>query len=168
MNIRFNSRKILIHGLVLVLVGLIWGIVVPLTPYPRLALGAHIQFVTNGMLIVLLGGLLLGLPHKVGARSVTVMTIAVWLTWAMALSEIANSWWGTTEMLSIAANQAGATGGADWQELIVMLTHIGAGLGLIVAWSLLIIGFIGHSTDSEMLAQQGAQADSPSSGRPAV
>ena len=60
----------------------------------------------------------------------------------MALSEAANAWWGTAKMLPIAASQAGATGGTPLQELVVELTHIAAALGLIVAWSLLVVGFV--------------------------
>lgn len=142
MSVHSSSRQILIQGLMLVLVGLVWGIVVPHTPYPRLALGAHIQLVTNGLLIIVLAVLLLTLPHRVGRRSLWVMLMAVALTWAMGLSEVANAWWGTIQMLPIAAAQAGATGGTAWQELVVKLTHIGAGLGLIAAWSLLLIGFL--------------------------
>ena len=48
-------------------------------------------------------------------------------------------------MLPIAASQAGATGSEPWQELVVKLTHIGAALGLIIAWSLLIVGFVKHA-----------------------
>jgi hypothetical protein len=70
------------------------------------------------------------------------MVLAAWLTWTMALSELANAWWGTLQPLSIAARQAGATGGEPWQELLLKLTHIGAGLGLIIAWALLVIGFL--------------------------
>jgi hypothetical protein len=66
----------------------------------------------------------------------------------MALSEVANAWWGTTQMLSIAAAQAGATQAEPWQELVVNLTHIGAGLALIVAWSLLVIGFLTQAPSS--------------------
>ncbi len=142
MSVRSGSRQLLIHGMVLVLVGLVCGLLVPGTPYPRLALGAHIQFVTNGMLFIVLATALLALPHSVGLKSVWVMVVAAWLTWTMAISEVANSWWGTTQMLSIAASQAGATGGEPWQELVVKLTHIGAGLGLIVAWSFLVFGFL--------------------------
>ena len=145
MSVRSGSRHILIHGMVLVLVGLVWGLLVPTTPHPRLALGAHIQFVTNGMLFIVLATLLLALPHSVGLKSVWVMVVAVWLTWAMAMSEVANAWWGTTQTLPIAASQAGATGGEPWQELVVTLTHIGAGLGLIIAWSLLVVGFVKHA-----------------------
>ena len=148
MSIRGTSRQVLIHGMVLVLVGLIWGLVVPGTPHPRLALGAHIQFVTNGMLFIVLATALLALPHNVGLKSVWVMVVAAWLTWSMAISEVANSWWGTTQMLSIAASQAGATGGEPWQELVVKLTHIGAGFGLIIAWSLLVVGFLRHDSST--------------------
>jgi hydroxylaminobenzene mutase len=149
MSIHSSSRQILVHGLMLVLAGLVWGLVVPNTPYPRLALGAHIQFETNGLLFIVLATLLLALPHRVGRLSVRVMLLAAWLTWAMALSEVANAWWGTNQMLPIAAAQAGATGGAPWQELVVKLTHIGAGLSLIVAWLLLVVGFVKRAPDKQ-------------------
>jgi len=108
MTIQGGSRQLLMHGMVLVLVGLVWGLVVPGTPYPRLALGAHIQFVSNGMLFIVLAISLLALPNRVGLKSIWVMVLAAWLTWTMALSELANAWWGTLQPLSIAARQAGA------------------------------------------------------------
>ncbi len=56
MTIQTGGKQILIHGLALVLAGLVWGFALgfapPLTPYPRLAVGAHIQFATNGLLFV--------------------------------------------------------------------------------------------------------------------
>lgn len=142
MTVHGGSRQILIHGMLLVLVGLLWGFAVPATPYPRAAVGAHIQFVTNGLLLMAVATVLLTLPHRVGLRSVWVMVMAAWLTWAMALSEVANSWWGTTHMLPIAARQAGAAGGEPWQELVVALAHIGAGVGLVIAWTVLVVGFL--------------------------
>lgn len=150
MNSRDRSRHVLVHGLMLVMLGLFWGFVVPHTPYPRLALGAHIQLITNGLLLVVMAVMLLALPHRVGPRSVGVMLLAAWLTWAMGLSEVANAWWGTTQMLPIAAGQAGATGGLPWHELVVKLTHIAAGLGLVAAWALLIIGFLRRPDAAEI------------------
>jgi len=149
MNVQGGSRQILIHGAILVLVGLTWGLVVPATPHPRLALGAHIQFVSNGMLFIVLATALLALPHSVGLKSIRVMVLAAWLTWAMALSEIANSWWGTTQTLPIAASQAGVIGAESWQELVVRASHIGAGLALIVAWSLLVVGLAKPASSAE-------------------
>lgn len=64
MSVQVGSRGILIHGMLLVLVGLVWGFAVPGTPHPRLALGAHIQFVTNGILFMVLATALLTLPHS--------------------------------------------------------------------------------------------------------
>ena len=52
------------------------GPLVPGTPHPRLALGAHIQFVTNGMLFIVLATALLVLPHNVGLKSIWVMVVA--------------------------------------------------------------------------------------------
>ena len=141
MSVPNNARRILIHGLALVLAGLAWGLVVPHAPYPRLALVAHVQFESNGMLIIILAMLLLKFPHRVGPRSTFVMLVAAWLTWAMVLSEAANAWWGTTQILPIAAGQAGARGGTAWQESVIKITHIGAAIALIVAWALLIAGF---------------------------
>jgi (hydroxyamino)benzene mutase len=138
MNIQDRGRHILIHGLMLVMVGLLWGFVVPQTPYPRLALGAHIQFVTNGILIITMAAVLLQIPHSAGPKSAGVMLLAAWLTWPMALSEVANAWWGTAQMLPIAAAQAGTTGGAGWQESIVKATHVVAGLGLVAGWGSLV------------------------------
>jgi hypothetical protein len=60
----------------------------------------------------------------------------------MAISEMANAWWGTKETLPIAASQAGVAGGAPWQEMVVNLAHLAAGAALIVAWSLLAFGVL--------------------------
>ncbi len=142
MIVQRGGRHILIHGMTLVLVGLLWGLVVPHTPYPRLALSAHIQFESYGLLYMVMAVLLLKLQHSAGQKSIVFMVLSVWLTWPMVLSEAANAWWGTTQLLPIAASEAGATGGEPWQELVVKLTHIVAGLSLIVAWLLLIVGFV--------------------------
>jgi hydroxylaminobenzene mutase len=154
-NVRGGGRQILIHGATLVLVGLVWGLIVPDTPHPRLALGAHIQFISNGILFIVLATVLLALRHSVGPKSVWVMVLAVWLTWAMALSEVANSWWGTTQTLPIAARQAGVMGAEPWQEMVVRVTHMGAGLGLIIAWALLVIGLLKSACSSGVDARNG-------------
>jgi hydroxylaminobenzene mutase len=142
MNAAKGTKQILIHGMMFILVGLVWGLVVPHTTYPRLALAAHIGFEGNGIMFIVVAILLSTLPHQLGRKSIFVILLAVWLAWIMMLSEIANAWWGTTGILPIAASQAGATGGTSWQELVVTLAHISAGLALIAAWTLIIIGFV--------------------------
>jgi len=149
MTIQTGGKQILIHGLALILAGLFWGFAPSVTPYPRLAVGAHIQFETNGLLFVVLSILLLRLPHRVGGKAVWVIVVSAWLTWLMALSEVANSWWGAKQMLPVAAGQAGAAGAALWQEFVVKLCHIPAALGLILSLLLLIIGFVRHPAAAE-------------------
>lgn len=141
MNVAQGGRRVLMHGLSLVFAGLLWGLAVPLTPHPRLALVAHIQFEVNGLLLLAMGTLLLALPHRAGPKSLRVMEIAAWLVWPMILSQIANAWWGTTRALPIAGAQAGVTGGAPWQEALVYGAHGLASVGLIAAWALLVAGF---------------------------
>ena len=140
------ARQILIQGMLFILVGLLWGLVVPHTPFPRLALSAHLQFEQSGIVFMLVGIVLLTLPHRVGTKSLAMMLITVVLVWLMALSEAANAWWGTVQMLPLAAHEAGATGGTPWQEAIIKLTHISAGLALIVSFVLLILGFAKKSS----------------------
>lgn len=142
MNAQSRGRTILIHGVAMTLAGLLWGLAVPHTPYPRLALGAHIQFVTNGMLLTVLAVVLLAVPLVLGRRAFAVMRLAAWLTWPMAISEAANAWWGANKMLPIAAAQAGASGAAPWQEGVILVTHIAAGLVLIAAWALLLAAVV--------------------------
>jgi hypothetical protein len=50
-------------------------------------LGAHIQFVTNGILFIVLAVLVLKLPHNLGHKSIWAMVLSVRLVWPMALSE---------------------------------------------------------------------------------
>lgn len=150
MTVQSGSRQILVHGMTLVLVGLIWGFAIPITPHPRLALGAHIQFVTNGMLFMVMSIAMLAIPNRVGLKSMWIMLLAAWLTWAMAMSEAANSWWGTKQTLPITASQANATGGEPWQELVVTLTHLAAGVALIIAWGLFLFGFLKQDSKKAM------------------
>ena len=62
----------------LILVGLVWGFVVPHTTSPRLALTAHIQFMVNGLLLMIMGEVVVKFITRIGARSmaVTVLTLA--------------------------------------------------------------------------------------------
>lgn len=144
MNIRTDGKQILLHGMAMILAGLFLGFVPPLAPFPRLAVGAHIQLEMHGILFMVLGAVLLGLPHSTGARSVRVMLVTVWLTWLMALTEVANAWWGANQLLPVAAKQAGAMGAAPWQEMLIKASHVPAGLGLIISFALLIAGFAKH------------------------
>jgi (hydroxyamino)benzene mutase len=137
-----GQRQILIQGLALIFVGLVWGLATPVTPFPRLGLAAHVQFIENGMLLALQALILAAHPALLGGWSIRTVVIAAWTTWPMVLSEVANAWWGTARMLPIAAAQAGAGGGQAWQEITVMTAHVVAALAFIVAWGTLLLAVV--------------------------
>ncbi|MBT8138276.1 MAG: hypothetical protein KJP25_00790 [Gammaproteobacteria bacterium] len=140
MNTKTTGRRVLLHGLSMILVGLVWGLGVPHTPFPRIALSAHIQLEVNGLLFVTLSLVVLKALPTLGRVSCIALHSAAWLAWPMLISAVGNAWWGTNQTLSIAALQAGATGGNAWQEAFVTATHVAGGLSLIVAVTLLLVG----------------------------
>lgn len=140
------SRSNLRQGALYLLIGLIWGLVVPTAPFPRLALGAHIQLTTHGLMF-LVGGLVI--PHLLTGSNGIVSRILIYaprLTWLVMLSEMANGWWGTVKTLPIAAAQAGATGGTPWQERLVTSTHVIGAMVLIAYWGVIFVGLYGNPT----------------------
>jgi (hydroxyamino)benzene mutase len=140
MNIDKCTRAILISGTAMILVGLLGGILVPMTPHPRLALGAHIQFVTNGMLFVLQACVLQIFRPSFGTKAAWITVMAAFFTWLMAISEWLNAWWGTLQTLPLAGGQAGATGGTPLQEVLVKAPHGLAAIALILSWALVLKG----------------------------
>lgn len=136
------SRSILRQGAVYMLVGLIWGMVIPATPFPRLALGAHIQLTVHGVMFLVAGLVILHLPKTTGSASAKILTAGPWLTWPVMLSEMANAWWGTLKMLPISAEQAGAKGAEAWQEYVVTVTHLIGAVGLIAFWGVILVGLL--------------------------
>ena len=134
------SRSNLRQGAVYMLVGLIWGMVIPATPFPRLALGAHIQLTAHGVMFLVAGLVILHLPKTIGSVSAIILAAGPWLTWPVMLSEMANAWWGTRKMLPIAAEQAGAVGAEAWQETIVTVAHLIGAVALIAFWGVILVG----------------------------
>jgi (hydroxyamino)benzene mutase len=134
------SRSNLRQGAVYMMVGLLWGLVVPAAPFPRLALDAHIELTAHGVMFLVAGLVISHLTFATNGMASRILISAPWLTWLVMLSEMANGWWGTTKMLPIAAAQAGATGAAGWQEGIVTAAHLLGALVLIVYWAVILVG----------------------------
>ncbi|KIV83488.1 hypothetical protein PV11_05509 [Exophiala sideris] len=131
--------QIIASGAGLLFMGLLWGLNVPNTPFPRLALTAHIGAMTEGSMILATG--LLVKQTDILELSSLQQTVVVWginAAWVSILSEVINSYWGAKDMLPIAALQARANGGATWQEAIVSISHLVAGPAMIVGFGTLI------------------------------
>jgi hypothetical protein len=146
------SRSNLRQGAVYMLVGLLWGMVVPATPFPRLALGVHIQLTASGVMFLVAGLVILRLPIAGRSVSARILIGGPWLTWPVVLTEMANAWWGTRQMLPIAAGQAGATGGAVWQERLVTVAHAIGALVLLAYWSVILLGLFQNPAQEEKQA----------------
>src|SRR5262249_37574300 len=141
-------RSTLCQGAAFLLVGLVWGLAVAKRPLPRLALGAHLQLTSHGVMF-LVAGLVIGHAGLgTGRIAARILTAAPWLTWPVALSEMANAWWGTREMLPVSAQQAGATGGSAWQEGVVTAAHVVGALALIAYWGTILRGLLRGSDAS--------------------
>ena len=134
------SRSNLRQGAVYMLVGLVWGMVIPASPFPRLALGAHIQLTAHGVMFLVAGLVILNLPFRRGGVSAKILAAGPWLTWPVMLTEMANGWWGARKTLPIAAGQAGAAGAEPWQETIVTLAHLIGAVVLIAYWGVMVVG----------------------------
>ena len=52
-----TGKRLLWHGLLLVLLGLLTGLVIPLLTNPRMGLSAHLEGVMNGVLLAVLAAL---------------------------------------------------------------------------------------------------------------
>jgi hydroxylaminobenzene mutase len=143
------SRSVLRQGAVFMMVGLIWGMVVPKTPFPRLALGAHIQLTGSGVMFLVAGLVISHLALVTSRLTRGILLAGPWLTWPMALSEMANAWWGTRDMLPIAAQQAAASGGAIWQEHIVTAAHLIGAVAVLAFWATILIGLFGKPLDAQ-------------------
>ncbi len=128
------SRSSLRQGVVYILVGLVWGLAIHSAGYPRLALGAHLQLMTHGVMFLVVGLLVshLGLGRSGLTRGILIA--GPWLTWPLILTEMANAWWGTHDILPLAAKEAGAPGAASWQELIVTVGHALGVLVMLIYW----------------------------------
>lgn len=147
--------SLLRHGSGLIGFGLLFGFAVPFTPYPRLALTAHIQFAVEGTMVVAAGLLLDSKPFRNPSGQATDKTVAEYLVpwqrrvvywgltgiWVTLLSEAANAWWGTQWVLKIAHDAAGLTGDGPasiWMERVVAVAHkpFAALLAVVVSASL--------------------------------
>lgn len=130
-----NSRRRLIwHGMLLFLLGLLTGFVEEKFSNPRMGLAAHLEGVMNGTFLVALGAVW------------TEVTLTAWLKaatyWAALYGTYAN--WAVTTLAAVFGTAAlspitgAGHGGQPWQENIVTLGFMSVGV-VIIACSVMIL-----------------------------
>ncbi|KAK3689718.1 hypothetical protein B0T22DRAFT_441180 [Podospora appendiculata] len=144
------------HGSALIGFGLLFGFVIPMTPYPRLGLTAHIQFAVEGTMVTAAGLLLNSSPYPVegttGPGPKVVDKLPSWQRklvywscagiWVTLLSEAVNAWWGTQWVLPIAHHAAGLVGDGPakvWMEQVIQFTHMPFAVALATVWPVVTI-----------------------------
>lgn len=115
LDISPRAHRLLWHGTVLFLLGLVTGFTLPLTENPRMALAAHLEGLMNGMFLVLLGLIWSRLRLSERARR-WLVGLALYGTYANWASTLLAAFFGTGRSTPIAG--AGHSGAA-WQEAIV-------------------------------------------------
>jgi hydroxylaminobenzene mutase len=75
--------------------GFIWGVLIPIPPYPRIALSAHLNIIQHGLLSIA-AGLIVG-EGLASYSDWQIWTIAGahFGLWALDIIGGLNSWWGT-------------------------------------------------------------------------
>ncbi|KAL7816707.1 hypothetical protein V8C26DRAFT_400322 [Trichoderma gracile] len=148
------------HGGGLVACGMLFGFLVPLVPYPRLGLTAHIQFGVQGCMVLVTGLILqsdpLGrfsgpgeeaprrMPQLADSLSWWQEHAIYWgctTIWATMFAEVGNAWWGTRWTLPIVHQAAGLLGrdvAARWMEVLVAATHFPLALPLASVWPIIL------------------------------
>ncbi|KAL7916453.1 hypothetical protein GGI35DRAFT_473732 [Trichoderma velutinum] len=149
------------HGGGLVGFGMLFGFLLPIVPYPRLGLTAHIQFGVQGCMVLVTGLVLQSDPlasprsqdaETPGHRVQLADRLSWWqeqmiywgcaAVWATLLAEAGNAWWGTKWTLPIAYQAAGLLGGsheaARWMELVVVATHFPLAIPLASMWPIIL------------------------------
>eukprot|EP00656_Telonema_subtile_P000542 TRINITY_DN10250_c0_g1_i2.p1 TRINITY_DN10250_c0_g1~~TRINITY_DN10250_c0_g1_i2.p1 ORF type:complete len:260 (-),score=27.40 TRINITY_DN10250_c0_g1_i2:278-982(-) len=136
-----TGRRLIVSGCSLLLAGLLWGTQLHSAPNPRIALAAHLNCITEGMLTII-AGLLLVLPGvcSIGPRGASFVLCAHLLLWLQCGSEVLGAYTGAADVLKIATAQGNRVRGSAQAELLITLLHVGPGAALILAWGLMMLG----------------------------
>ena len=130
------DRTLTRAGFSLILIALITGLAVPAFLNPRMALGAHLTGILNGLLLIALSSAWSRLALSPGQASLTkVAALAgAYTNWATACLAAA---WGTNRLTPLSGAGHGAL---PWQESLVQALQVSLGLAMLLALGLVVYG----------------------------
>jgi (hydroxyamino)benzene mutase len=96
------AASLLKSGSLFLASGFLWGVFIPQTPYPRIALSLHMNMIQHGLLSIAAGYILAehGLV-KLSPWQVWMVSIPHFYLWAIDILMLCNTWWGTNKALTI-------------------------------------------------------------------
>jgi len=123
--------------MVLVLLGLIVGLLIPAFTNPRLGLSAHLVGLQAGLLLMVLA-LAWPIARLSRRTELTAQRLLLYSAYAIWISTVLGGIFGTSRATPIAGE---GYSGSAWQEILVS-AGLGTGsLAVLVAVSLLVVGF---------------------------
>jgi hydroxylaminobenzene mutase len=130
------DRALLRAGFLLVLLALVTGFAIPAFRNPKMALGAHLTGVMNGLLLVALAVAWSSLRQGPGRARLTrgLMLYAAYVNWGGTCLAAA---WGTSRLTPI--NGAGFTS-LPWQEAVVQSLQVSLALAIVAGLLLVVHG----------------------------
>lgn len=138
-NLQHVENSLLVLGLVLFLVGLLAGLVAPRTRNPRMGLASHLQGMTNGPFLMVIGLMWprVHLPHVVGVAVVVMLAYSTYANWLA--TQLAAIWGAGRRFAPIAAgdHHAGRARERVVDGLLVTLTP-----AIIIACVALVAGLL--------------------------
>lgn len=132
-----RGRRLLWHGMVLFVLGLLTGLIQEHLRNPRMGLSAHLEGLMNGTFLLALGSAWSQVRLSPRASSVAYWTalFGTYGNWAVTTMAAA---FGTVAMTPIAGS---GYSGERWQEALVTAGFVSIGIAVLVASILLIHGF---------------------------
>ena len=118
-----RGKRLLWHGVLLFLIGLLTGFAIPALTNPRLGLSSHMEALLNGMVLVLIGGVVwnyLNVSERIENLTFGLFIYSAYANWFFCLLAAV---FGANKNLPIAS---GGQRAAPWQEIPV---NIGLGIG---------------------------------------
>ena len=109
-------------GSLLLTVAFSWGIVIPATPFPRIALSNHLNMIQHGVLSIAAGLILYqkGLV-ELSEWQVLLVGFSHFYLWPLNVVSICNAWWGTNKTLHLVLHLKFGTHQNSWPKRLVRL-----------------------------------------------
>jgi hydroxylaminobenzene mutase len=131
-----GRRRLIWHGVLLILLGLASGVFIPVLTNSRMGLSAHLTGVQNGVLLVVFGLLWneAKLTDRLAATTFWLLVCAMYVLWGATLLGAA---FGTSRLTPIAGE---GFAGSAWQEGIVALGLATGSVAVLVAIVCILYG----------------------------
>lgn len=134
-------RRLLRHGIVLLLLGMLTGLVEARFTNVRMGLAAHLEGVMNGILLLALGATWqeVRLSARLHALAFGGLLYGTYANWAFTTLAAV---WGTVGLSPVTAEKLIAAGrsAAPWQENLVLAGFVSVGLAMLGAVGLVLWG----------------------------